>query len=265
MKKKIVENIQQDIWLSIKKEAKMIAKQEPLLAFYLYKNILSYRNFESALAYRLTVILENRNIKKKKMFNLLKNSFKKDCDIIPSAIADIQAIKERDPACEQYIQPLLYFKGYQSLQAFRVAHCLWHHGDKHLALYLQSIISEKLGVDIHPAAKIGKRIFFDHATGIVVGETAIIEDNVSILQEVTLGGTGKQTGDRHPKIRQGVLIGAGSKILGNIEIGTNAKIGAGSVVLEDVPPYHTAVGVPAVLKGSTVKSDPSNEMNHQIE
>jgi serine O-acetyltransferase len=180
------------------------------------------------------------------------------------ARADITAVLERDPACPGYLTPFLYFKGFQVLSAYRIGHSLWLEGRNEIALYLQSIVSEIFSVDIHPAARIGKGILLDHATGIVIGETAVVEDGVSMLHEVTLGGTGKEKGDRHPKVRRNVLIGAGTRILGNIEIGEGARIGAGSVVLDDIPPHATAVGVPARVIGREKSDDPAATMDHYI-
>lgn len=171
--------------------------------------------------------------------------------------ADIVAVYERDPACARYIEPVLYFKGYQALAVHRLSHHLWKRGRKDFAFYLQSRASSQLGLDIHPAARLGKGIMLDHATGIVIGETAVVEDEVSILHNVTLGGNGKETGDRHPKVRRGVLIGAGAKILGNIEIGACTRVAAGSVVLSDVPPYKTVAGVPARIVGEAGCNQPA--------
>ena len=181
------------------------------------------------------------------------------------ARADILAVYERDPACERYIEPFLYFKGYQALQAHRLAHALWSMGRRDFALFLQSRSSSVFSVDIHPAARMGKGIMIDHGHAIVIGETAVVEDNVSILQDVTLGGTGKEEGDRHPKIREGVLLGAGCKVLGNIEVGRCAKVASGSVVLSDVPPRRTVAGVPARIVGYTgCEEEPSRVMDQNI-
>ena len=178
--------------------------------------------------------------------------------------ADIRAVSERDPACQQCAMPLLYFKGFHALQSYRIAHWLWREGRQALALHLQSLIAEIFSVDIHPAARIGKGILVDHADGLVIGETAVVGDNVSLLHEVTLGGTGKQTGDRHPKIHDGVLIGAGAKILGNVDVGQGAKIAACSVVLEDVPAHTTVAGVPARIIGRARFEQPALEMDHHL-
>ena len=180
------------------------------------------------------------------------------------ATADICAVKERDPAVRYYSTPLLYLKGFHALQGYRVAHWLWQQGRHSLAVFLQNQISVVFSVDVHPAAQIGRGIMFDHATGIIIGETAVVEDDVSILQNVTLGGTGKEHGDRHPKIREGVMIGAGAKVLGNIEVGRGAKIGAGSVVLQPVPPHTTVAGVPAHEVGHPDCDKPSLDMNQGL-
>jgi serine O-acetyltransferase len=195
---------------------------------------------------------------------VIDEAFLSDPNIIESAMMDILAVQERDPAVEEYSIPLLYLKGFHALQIHRVAHWLWKQKRIPLALYLQNRSSVIFGVDVHPAATIGKGIMFDHATGVVVGETAVIEDNVSLLQGVTLGGTGKQSGDRHPKIRQGVMIGAGAKVLGNIEIGMGAKVGAGSVVLESVPAHTTVAGVPAKIVGRPSCDMPSLSMEQNL-
>ena len=170
-------------------------------------------------------------------------------------------MRHRDTAVELWSTPLLYLKGFHAIQSYRITHYLWNQNRKALALYLQNQISVAFDVDIHPAAKIGHGIMFDHATGIVVGETSVIENDVSILQGVTLGGTGKESGDRHPKVREGVMIGAGAKILGNIEVGKYAKIGANSVVLQPVPECATAAGVPARIIGKDKDAKPAFEMN----
>ena len=195
---------------------------------------------------------------------LLLEVFTSDEQITASAAADMHAIVDRDPACQNLLEPMLFFKGFLAITTHRIAHCLWHKNRRALALYFQSIASEVFGVDIHPGANIGCGIFIDHATSVVIGETAIVEDNVSIMHEVTLGGTGKQEGSRHPIVRSGVLIGAGAKILGRVEIGTGAKIGAGSVVLEDVPSQTTVAGVPAVTVGQSSEANPAEEMNQNL-
>ena len=196
---------------------------------------------------------------------LLTGVFEANPGIVHAASRDLLAMFERDPACFSLLEPLLFFKGFLALTTYRVSHQLWKEGRRWLALYFQSVASEAFAVDIHPAARIGCGILLDHATSFVVGETAIIEDDVSILHEVTLGGTGKDTGDRHPIIRSGVLIGAGAKILGRVEIGTGAKVGAGSVVLNDVAPHNTVAGVPAVVVGVSIEENPAIEMNQTLD
>ena len=186
-------------------------------------------------------------------------------EIIAAALCDLQAVIQRDPASRGYSTPLLYFKGFHSIQAYRVAHFYWTTGRNSLALFLQSRISEVFAVDIHPGARLGKGLLFDHATSVVIGETAVIEDDFSMLHEVTLGGTGKIGGDRHPKIRRGVMIGAGAKVLGNIVVGEGAKIGAGSVVLKDVPPHTTVAGVPAKPVSMPEATFPALEMDQTLE
>ncbi len=255
------------LWQRMREEARWDAVKEPLLASYLYSTILSHRSLERALAFHLGNKLASSTLLSTQLCNLISDTFMEDEDIRRAIRADIQAVKERDPAFSSYSHCLLNFKGYLACQAYRVAHRLWKQGRTALALAIQSRISEVFHVDIHPAAHIGSGIMLDHATGLVVGETARIGNNVSILHQVTLGGTGAVDGDRHPKIGDGVLIGAGAIILGNIKIGDGAKIGAGSVVLIDVPPRTTAVGNPARLLGgkqapTKLNEIPSETMDH---
>lgn len=252
------------VWQQIRLETRAQAEDEPALASFLHATILNHDALEDALSFHLANKLANPAISALQIREIIEKSFKKDCGISDAVRADIRAIYDRDSACESYSLPFLYFKGFQALQAYRVAHCLWNHGRTSLAYFLQSHISMVFGVDIHPAAKIGKGIMLDHATGIVIGETSVVEDDVSIMQNVTLGGTGKEGGDRHPKIRKGVLVSAGVKILGNIEIGEGAKIGAGSVVLDSVPSHTTVVGVPAKAVGKPLSDSPALDMNHNI-
>jgi serine O-acetyltransferase len=193
--------------------------------------------------------------------DLINQALAEDVSIGASIRADLLAARTRDPAARGYAQPFLYYKGFHALQAYRVAHQLLEQGRQALAAHLQNRISEAFGVDVHPAARIGSGVLIDHGTSVVIGETAVVEDYVSMLHEVTLGGTGKETGDRHPKVRRGVLIGAGAKILGNIEIGIGAKVGAGSVVLRDVPPHTTVAGVPARVVGRCTVAEPALEMD----
>ncbi|MBN1516212.1 serine O-acetyltransferase [Candidatus Sumerlaeota bacterium] len=252
------------IWQSIREAAENDAAQEPMLASYLYDVILKHDKLEGALSFKLANKLGDATIPAISIREIIDEALDSDPEIGAAVRADLQGAVDRDPACQRHLEPLLYFKGFHALESYRIAHWLWRQGRTGLALYLQSRMSEIFAVDIHPAARIGKAIFIDHATGVVIGETAVVEDCVSILHEVTLGGTGKATGDRHPKVRRGVLIGAGSKLLGNIEIGEGAKIGGGSVVLGNVPPHVTVIGVPAEIIGGTFSAEPALEMNHQI-
>ncbi|KAK7305228.1 hypothetical protein VNO77_43130 [Canavalia gladiata] len=256
-----------DLWLKIQEEARLDVDQEPILSSYYFSSILSHKSLESALANQLSINLSSLSLPSSTLFDLFLSVLMDDDDIIGSVKDDLIAVKERDPACISYVHCLLNFKGFLACQAHRIAHKLWLQGRKVLALLIQNRVSEVFAVDIHPGAKIGHGILLDHATGLVVGETAVIGNNVSILHNVTLGGTGKASGDRHPKIGDGVLIGAGTCILGNIKIGDGAKIGAGSVVLKEVPPRTTAVGNPAKLVGgkdNPIKLDkmPSFTMDH---
>ncbi len=261
---KLAEAALDPLWQAIREEVAADAAREPVLASFLHAAVLNHKTLEDALAFQLATKLESPVLPAMTVRELITEAMDEDPGIGKSMRADIRAVRERDPAATTFSEPFLYFKGFQSLQAHRAAHWLWQQGRKALALYLQSRTSEVFGVDIHPAAQIGKGILIDHATSVVVGETAVIEDNVSMLHEVTLGGTGKETGDRHPKVRHGVLIGAGAKILGNVEIGACAKVGAGSVVLEDVAPHCTVVGVPAQVVGDCCDDEPSRQMDHRI-
>ncbi|KAI3443659.1 hypothetical protein Pfo_000324 [Paulownia fortunei] len=237
------------VWAQIKAEARRDAEAEPALASYLYSTILSHSSLERSLSFHLGNKLCSSTLLSTLLYDLFLNIFSTDASLRSATVADLRAARFRDPACVSFSHCLLNFKGFLACQAHRVAHKFWTQSRRPLALALQSRISDVFAVDIHPAAKIGKGILFDHATGVVVGETAVIGNNVSILHHVTLGGTGNHSGDRHPKIGDGVLIGAGATILGNVKIGEGAKIGAGSVVLIDVPPRTTAVGNPARLVG----------------
>ncbi|PCK09455.1 MAG: serine O-acetyltransferase [Alteromonadaceae bacterium] len=252
------------VWATIRDEITAQVENEPALASFLHATILNHDTFEAALSYHLANKLANPAISALQIREIIESTFQCDCSIGASARADIKAIFDRDSACDLYAMPFLYFKGFHALQSYRVAHCLWMSGRKQLAYFLQSHISLIFSVDIHPAAQLGKGIMLDHGTGIVIGETTVIEDDVSIMQAVTLGGTGKAGGDRHPKIRKGSLVSAGAKILGNIEVGVGAKVGAGSVVLIDVPPHTTVVGVPAKIVGTPASASPALEMNHEI-
>lgn len=252
-------------WEALRSEAARLASEEPALRHLVDDVILSRETASAALGARLARRLAREDMPRAAMEPLLTKVFEEHPLIVHSAMRDLNAMFERDPACFSLLEPLLFFKGFLALTTYRVSHQLWHDGRRWLALYLQSVASEVFAVDIHPAARIGCGILLDHATSFVVGETAIIEDDVSILHEVTLGGTGKETGDRHPIIRSGVLLGAGAKILGRVEIGTGAKVGAGSVVLNDVPPHTTVAGVPAVIVGESSEQNPAIEMNQKLD
>lgn len=252
------------IWRSIRDEATEAVNRDPLLAAFLYATILNQETLEEAVIHRLAERLAHQDVGA----DLIRQTFKAMLDDQPEwsdvVRTDIQAYFDRDPACDRYLMPVLYFKGFHAIQTHRLAHWLWNHGRRDFALYVQSRSSSVFQTDINPAARIGKGIFLDHATGFVVGETAVIEDDVSILHGVTLGGTGKAGGDRHPKIRHGVLIGAGAKILGNIEIGHCSKVAAGSVVLSAVPHNKTVAGVPARVVGETGCDQPSRQMDQLL-
>jgi serine O-acetyltransferase len=252
------------IWRSIRDEAMEAVNRDPLLAAFLYSAILNQESLEDAVIHRLAERLAHQDIGA----DLIRQTFDAmlDDDAQWSSVVrvDIQAYYDRDPACDRFLMPVLYFKGFHAIQTHRLAHWLWKRGRKDFALYLQSRSSSVFQTDINPAARIGKGVFLDHATGLVVGETAVIEDDVSILHGVTLGGTGKAGGDRHPKIRRGVLIGAGAKILGNIEIGHCSKVAAGSVVLSPVPHNKTVAGVPARIVGETGCDEPSRQMDQLL-
>ncbi|KAJ8528236.1 hypothetical protein K7X08_021928 [Anisodus acutangulus] len=255
------------LWTQIKAEARRDAEAEPALASYLYSTILSHSSLERSLSFHLGNKLCSSTLLSTLLYDLFLNTFSTDPELRAAVSADLLAARYRDPACVSFSHCLLNYKGFLACQAHRVAHKLWTQSRRPLALALQSRISDVFAIDIHPAARIGKGILFDHATGVVVGETAVIGNNVSILHHVTLGGTGKMGGDRHPKIGDGVLIGAGATILGNVIIGEGAKIGAGSVVLIDVPPRTTAVGNPARLVGGKeqpIKHEecPGESMDH---
>lgn len=252
------------LWHSIREEAQQLVESEPMLASYFHSTLLNHKDIGSALSHILANKLANAVMPAIDIREIIQKTYLADPNIIKSAIQDIIAVYIRDPAVQHYSTPMLYLKGYLALQAYRIGHWLWQQQRQSLAIFLQSQIAIVFGVDIHPAAKIGSGVMFDHATGIVIGETAVIENDVSILQSVTLGGTGKETGDRHPKIREGVMIGANATILGNIEIGKGAKIGAGSVVLEAVPPHTTVAGVPAKIVGCPDCDKPALDMNQDI-
>ncbi len=257
-------NADDAIWMAIRQEVTEDAEHEPMLASFLYAVILNHRDLEDALSYHLASKLGSSTLPAVTLRDLFDHALRSDPSIGDAVRADAKAVCDRDPACRGYSMPLLYFKGFHALQSYRVAHYYWMQDRKPLALYLQSRISEIFSVDIHPAARIGRGVLMDHATSIVIGETAVVGDNVSMLHEVTLGGTGKEKGDRHPKVRDGVLISAGAKILGNVEVGEGAKVGGGAVVLYDVPPHATVVGVPARVVGRAATELPALDMDHRF-
>lgn len=252
------------LWARLRAEAEEAYQREPKLASLFFDSILNQPSFETAVFHRVAVRMRNDVVS----LPLIVQAFAKACAddpcIVEAAKADIAAVLDRDPACSRLIEPLLYFKGFHAIQAHRLNHWLWHHGERDFALYLQSRSSEVFQTDIHPAARFGHGIFLDHATGLVVGETAEVGDDVSMLQGVTLGGTGKEAGDRHPKIRQGVVIGAAAKVLGNIEVGAHARIAAGSVVLKPVPSHATVAGVPAKIVKIAEREEPARSMDQTL-
>nr|AAF19000.1 serine acetyltransferase [Allium cepa] len=255
------------VWNQIKAEAHRDAESEPALASYLYSTIISHPSLARSLSFHLANKLCSSTLLSTSLYDLFLNTLSTFPTVLSASVADLIAARHRDPACVGFSHCLLNFKGFLAVQTQRIAHVLWSQSRRPLALALHSRVADVLSVDIHPAARIGKGILLDHATGVVIGETAVIGNNVSILHHVTLGGTGKAGGDRHPKIGDGVLIGAGATILGNIRIGAGAKVGAGSVVLIDVPPRTTAVGNPARLIGGKEKPSvhedvPGESMDH---
>jgi serine O-acetyltransferase len=252
------------VWSRITEEAEAAVRDEPLLGGLVHSSILHHPSLERALSYRIALKLASGEMGEQLISEIAEEAYAADPSLGGAARADIVAVYDRDPACHRFLQPLLFFKGFQAVQAYRVAHWLWQQGRKDLAYFLQMRISEQYGVDIHPAARIGQGIMIDHAHSIVIGETAVVGDNVSMLHSVTLGGTGKEEEDRHPKIGDGVLIGAGAKILGNIKIGNCSRIAAGSVVLAEVPPCKTVAGVPARIVGEAGCDQPSKSMNQMF-
>jgi serine O-acetyltransferase len=252
------------VWARVRSEAEEIVRREPELATFIYETILHHAQLESAVIHRVSERLSHPDISGELIRQAYADALDDQPGIGDAFRADIVAVIDRDPATNRFLEPLLYFKGFHALQTHRLAHWLWGKGRRDLAYYLQSRASSVLQADIHPAARIGRGIFLDHATGLVVGETALIEDDVSMLHDVTLGGTGNESGDRHPKIRYGVMIGAGAKILGNIEVGHCARIAAGSVVLKPVPHNTTVAGVPARVIGEAGCAEPSRTMDQMV-
>jgi serine O-acetyltransferase len=252
------------VWHRIRQESEEAIISEPLMGGLIHSGILHHPTFERALAYRIALKLGSNEMSEQILREIADDAFAAEPELANAARADIMAIYDRDPACHRFMQPLLFFKGFQAVQAYRLGHWLWTTGRRDLAYFVQMRVSEIFGVDIHPAARIGKGIMIDHAHSIVIGETAVVGDNVSMLHSVTLGGTGKEDGDRHPKIGNGVLIGAGAKVLGNITIGHCTRIAAGSVVLHDVPPCKTVAGVPARIVGEAGCDQPAVSMDQMV-
>jgi serine O-acetyltransferase len=252
------------VWAALRNEAEHTARTEPALASLVNAVILSHDNLGDALSYQLAHKLGDQELRAMSLRELAIEAYRASPNLVDTAEADLKAVFERDPACKGYVQPFLFFKGFQALQTQRIAHWLWGQGRETMAFYLQSRMSEIFQVDIHPATQIGSGVFIDHGTGIVIGETAVIGDDVSLLQGVTLGGTGAERGDRHPKIGRGVLLGAGAKVLGNIQIGDYAKVASGSVVLKPVPAHCTAAGVPARLVNCPTGEEPARSMDHTL-
>jgi serine O-acetyltransferase len=249
------------VWSRIREEANAVVHSEPQLSSFIFANILQLGSLEAAVVQRVASRLDHPDVPATLIAHAYAQALEADPSIAEAFRIDIAAVVDRDPATTRFIEPILYYKGFHAIQTHRLAHWLWNTGRRDFALYLQSRSSAVFQCDINPAVVMGRGIFLDHATGIVIGQTAVIEDDVSILQDVTLGGTGKETGDRHPKIRRGVMIGAGAKVLGNIEIGRCARIAAGSVVLKPVPRNTTVAGVPARVVGEAGCAEPFRTMD----
>jgi serine O-acetyltransferase len=252
------------VWTTIRREAEAMAEAEPLMASLVHAGILHHSSLERALSYRIAQKLASPEMSELILREIADAAYQDDEALGAAARADILAVFDRDPACHAFLQPLLFFKGFQAVQSHRIAAWLWRHQRGDMARFVQMRCSEAFGVDIHPGARIGKGVMIDHAHSVVIGETAVVGDNVSMLHSVTLGGTGKEDGDRHPKIEDGVMIGAGAKVLGNIVVGHCSRIAAGSVVLEAVPPCTTVAGVPARIVGEAGCAEPSRMMDQLL-
>ncbi|ATQ54398.1 serine O-acetyltransferase [Paracoccus yeei] len=272
LQKDLIEELPEDaradsmgaVWTRIQREARIAVRDEPLLGALIHAGLLHHATFAAALAYRFSLKLASREMSEQILREIADDAFGRAPELAQAAMADLLAVYERDPATHRLMQPILFFKGFQALQAYRIGHWLWQQGRSDMAYFVQMRCSEVFGVDIHPAARIGTGVMIDHAHSIVIGETAVVGNDVSMLHSVTLGGTGKEDGDRHPKIGNGVMIGAGAKVLGNIHVGHHSRIAAGSVVLSDVPPCKTVAGVPARIVGDAGCTDPSNTMNQLL-
>lgn len=252
------------VWHRIHQEASAAVAAEPLMGGMIYSGVLHHANLEAALAHRIAMKLASREMSEQILRELADEAIASDPEFANATRADLVAILDRDPACHRLMQPLLFFKGFQAIQSYRLGHWLWKNDRRDLAYFIQMRISEVFGVDIHPGARIGRGMMIDHAHSVVIGETAVVGDNVSMLHSVTLGGTGKEDDIRHPTIEDGVLIGAGAKVLGNITIGHCSRIAAGSVVLTAVPPMKTVAGVPAKIVGEAGCAQPSLTMDQLL-
>jgi serine O-acetyltransferase len=252
------------IWSALREQAEQVARDEPELASFAHATILKHERLEQALSYLLAKKIGGEELSQMQVREIFEEAFGSDPAMGEAVRADLEAVYQRDPACHSYAQAFLFFKGFHALESHRVAHYLWTHHRKTMALFIQNRMSDLFAVDIHPAAKLGRGIMIDHATGVVIGETAVVGDDVSMLHGVTLGGTGKQHEDRHPKVGRGVLLSTGAKVLGNIQIGEYSRVGAGSVVLKPVPPHTTVAGVPARVIGKAGSARPSQDMDHKL-
>lgn len=252
------------IWSSLRAQAEDLGRSEPELSSFAHATILKHARLEESLSYHLAKKIGGEDLSPMQVREIFEEAFAADPAMGEAVRADLSAVFARDPACHSYVQAFLYFKGFHALQSHRVAHWLWKSGRHWMAYFFQNRVSDLFAVDIHPAAPFGRGIFIDHATGVVVGETAVVEDDVSMLHGVLLGGTGKESEDRHPKVRRGVLLGAGAKVLGNIEVGEYSRVGSGSVVLKPVPPRSTVAGVPARVIGQAGSACPSQDMDHSL-
>lgn len=252
------------VWTRVREEAEQAIAREPALGGFIYATILHHQALEESICHRLSQRLMHPDVDAGLLYDIFDELLRQEPELGAYFRADLLAVVDRDPACNRLIEPLLYFKGFHALETHRFAHLLWKSGRKDFALYLQSQCSRVFSIDIHPAARIGRGIFIDHGHALVIGETAVVGDDVSMLHSVTLGGTGKESGDRHPKIGNGVMIGAGAKVLGNISIGPCSRIAAGSVVLKDVPPRTTVAGVPARIIGESDCLDPARTMDQMF-
>jgi serine O-acetyltransferase len=252
------------IWSALRVQAEQLAESEPELASFAHATVLKHDLLEEALSYLLAKKIGGEDLSPMQLREIFQDAFAAEPAMGEAVRADLSAVFQRDPACHSYLQAFLFFKGFHALQSYRVAHFLWTHKRKLVALFIQNRMSDLFAVDIHPAAQLGRGIMIDHATGVVIGETAVVGDDVSMLHGVTLGGTGKENEDRHPKIGRGVLLSVGAKVLGNIEIGEYSRVGAGSVVLKPVPPHTTVAGVPARVIGKAGSARPSQDMDHGL-